>query len=373
MSFGGKWLNVRSGLGEISDALNAGSAKIAFLGNSVSAQKEGYSLYFQQNINNHFGHKFQFVNASLGGIGSLACSFLVDDFVSRHKPDLCFVECATADIGGATPLQYIGPAVDGIIGQLLSNNIKVCLVHLYRHKDDFLLEEKVIGLYEQVAKHYKVPSLNIHKAIAGLILDEGFVAEKIVYDGLHTTPDGAVLTAGLLFKAFVKFIQTNKSGQTADIAPVYVNCFRYTNILPATPEMLSFPGAGLQGRYRGLILYLQIGHGNEITFIPENCELAGIMVIVDGGSGVVKVSSHGAISNIQLFDEWCGKERIQAIILDSPHKQGLPFKISLADNSSGERGANAAPNIHVKKAESLKVIGFLLRYSGATYLKKRLW
>ena len=175
MLSGGKWLNVRSGLGEISGALNAGSVKIAFLGNSVSAQKEGYRLYLQQNISKHFGHKFQFVNASLGGIGSLACSFLVDDFVLRHKPDMCFVECATADTGGATPLQYIGPAVEGIIGQLISNNIKVCLIYLYRHKDDFLVNEKVIGLYEQVARHYKIPSLNIHEAIAGLISDEKFI------------------------------------------------------------------------------------------------------------------------------------------------------------------------------------------------------
>jgi hypothetical protein len=373
MLVGVKWVNVRSGLGEISGALNAGSAKIAFLGNSVSAQKEGYRPYLQQSISKRFGHKFQFVNASLGGIGSLACSFLVDDFVLRHNPDMCFVECATADIGGATPLQYIGPAVEGIISQLLSNNIKVCLIHLYRHKDDFLVTEKIIGLYEQVAKHYKIPSLNIHEAISGLVSDEKFTAEKIVYDGVHTTPDGAVITAGLLFEAFVKLIQTNDPIQTEGTAPLYVNLFRYTAILPATPEMLSFPVAGLQNRYRGLISYLQIGHGNEITFTPENCELAGIMVIADGGSGVVKVSSHGVISNIQLFDEWCGKERIQAIILNTPHRQGLIFKISLADIASGERGANAAPNIHVKKAESLKVIGFLLRYQGATYLKKRLW
>jgi len=370
---GEKWLNVRSGLGGIADTLHAGSTKIAFLGNSVSAQKEGYRLYLQQNINNHFGHKFHFVNASLGGIGSLACSFLVDDFVLRHKPDICFVECTTADIGGATPLQYIGPAIEGIIAQLLSNNVKVCIIHLYRHKDDLLLKKKVTALYERVAKHYKIPSLNVHEAISGLISGEKSTPEKIVYDGVHTTPDGAIITAGLVFEAFVKLIQTNDQDQTAVITPLYANCFRYTNILPATTEMLLLPEAGSQKKYRSLISYLEIGQGNEITFIPENCELAGLLVIADSGSGVVKVDSQGVISNIQLFDEWCGNERIQAIILNGTYKRGLPVKISLADISSGERGASGALNSHVKKAESLKLIGFLLSYQGATYLKERLW
>jgi hypothetical protein len=368
-----KWLNVRSGLGEISGALNAGSAKIAFLGNSVSAQKEGYRPCFEQNICQHFGHKFQFVNASLGGIGSLACSFLVDDFVSRHKPDICFVECTTADTGGATPLEYIGPAVEGIISQLIANDIKVCLIHLYRHTDEFSIKQKVIKLYEQVAIHYKVPSVNIHEAVAGIISEEKLKPEKIAYDGAHTTPDGATITAGLLFDAFVKLLQTNKPVKSAGIAPLYANLYRYTNILPAIPEMLLFPEAGLQNKFRILIPYLQIGQGNEITFIPQNCELVGIMVIADSGSGVVTVDSQGVISNIQLFDKWCEKERIQAIILDVPHQQGLPFKISLAGKSSGDRGANTTANTNIKKAESLKVIGFLLRYPGANYSKKRLW
>ena len=366
------WINIRSGISEVSEKLATKPCKICYLGNSVTVQKNGYRTILHPAINKYFDHAHQPINAGIGGVGSLACAFFINDFVVRHKPDICFVECTTADNGGATPLHLIGPAVEGIIKQLLSNNISVCLLNLYRNKDLYYSFDEVFSIYERIADHYKIPSINIQGAISKLIEDGIYTTEEITYDGIHTTSLGAQITAEKILEGLKEIISSSTHLININ-EPLYSDIYQYTGIVPATIQMLKTTNDYQTGKFRGLIPYVEIFSNNEILFTPIDGELICVLVIADDQSGVITVDSNNTFSHIQLYDEWCEKERLQVIILDNAVKANFPIKLFLADVDKAERGANTTPNPNIRKAKSLKVIGFMVRHFDNNYKKYNLW
>ena len=109
---------------------------IAYLGNSLTVQKAGYRPALHQRLEQHWGAPIQQVNAGLGGVGSLACSCLLDLLVRRHKPDLCLIECSAADMIGATPHTQIGPSVETLVRELLVASVEPVLLDLpWRHSE----------------------------------------------------------------------------------------------------------------------------------------------------------------------------------------------------------------------------------------------
>jgi hypothetical protein len=98
-------------------------------------------------------------------VGSLGCGFLLPEIVLRHEPRLCFVECTSADMGGATPAWVMAEAVDGIVGRLLEAGTDVCLLHMPRAARE-AGGAAVLALYERVAEHYAVPSIDVGQLVA---------------------------------------------------------------------------------------------------------------------------------------------------------------------------------------------------------------
>ena len=94
----------RVGFQSFNTDLQTRACKIAFLGNSVTAQKEGYAYQLASQINDYFHPTHEFIFAGIGGIGSLASCFLIEDFVLRHQPDFCFVECTLLILAMQLPL-----------------------------------------------------------------------------------------------------------------------------------------------------------------------------------------------------------------------------------------------------------------------------
>ena len=366
------WFNIRSGLSDISKKLTTATRKIAYLGNSLTAQKNGYRFFLHNRLIDHFKQNHQSVNAGMGGVGSMACSFLLNDFVIRHHPDLCFIECSVADAGSATPLAMIGPAVEGMIRQLKKEGIAICILYLYRTETTNVSMQEVIAIYEKIAEHYQIPSINIHSFLSDKIERKDISETDIVYDGIHTTEFGAGLTAEQILQAF-KTILHRESSLIAKEDPMYETALQFVNIMPADPSMLELEKPYFLKRFKLLISYLEFDTLNTLKCSCTDGNIIGFFVVADRDSGVIEVGVGNSKIAVQLFDEWCDKERIQAVLLKEPIPANKEIIVSLSDQSTGEYGANGEMTLAVKKAANVKIIGFMVHHHHATFHKNKLW
>jgi len=352
--------------------LHTKSCKIAFLGNSVTAQKNGYAYQLAAQINSHFSPNHEFIYAGLGGIGSLASCFLMDDFVLRHNPDICFVECTVADIGCATPSQYLEPAIEGIIQKLISSSIKICFLHLYNTHTSHNRAEEIISIYEKVLYTYGIPSINIRKEIISSIIEKLFESTDILYDGVHTTDQGAKIYAALINNALTSKLKYGTE-EKSQLNTKSDNTFRYTQIV--LPESLTHETSKhlIKSRFRGLIKHIHIDSGYSFETRLDDGMIVGFFIIADENSGVLNVTYEEVSLNIQTYDQWCNKERIQAVFLEIPVCKSQKLSISLSSADVAVRGANGTPNNFKKIGSSFKLMGLMVTFSHEPRLKVRLW
>jgi hypothetical protein len=369
-----EYFNIRSGLASFDRKLRNKPCKIAFLGNSVTAQREGFRKYLSERIDQSFNKKNNFINAGIGGVGSLASAFLVDDFVLRYRPDICFVECTVADIGGATPDHYIASSIEGIIQKLISNGTLICFLNLYNSHTTEDRIQSVISLYEKIAEHYQVPSINVNRAISLMIKKGAHKSKDIVYDGIHTTTLGGQITSDLIFFAFeaMSMHETPKDLMNA-FKSKFEKPFSYTQLILPSPTLLEFPNLYKEGRFRGIIKYLQIEENNTLRLLSSEGSVVGVFIVADEESGVVFLEANFRSFYVQTYDLWCDKERIQAIVLEEPCLKNTEFSISFSTRDEANRGPNGKKNDIKKIGKSLKIIGLMMVLEDEPKLKVRLW
>lgn len=362
----------REGLDTLKIDLNKRPCKIAFLGNSVTAQKEGYAHQLASQINAYFLPNHEFIFAGIGGIGSLASCFLIEDFVLRHQPDLCFVECTVADIGYATPSQYIKPAVEGIIQKLIASYSQICFLHLYNTHTSANRADEIIEDYEEVLADYKIPSINVREIICARISDSIYQKADILYDGVHTTNRGATFYAEAIMDAFISIL--NQKTDLRNLLDLnFSSKFRFTQIvLPETLLSETSPNL-VKSRFRGLIKYVQIDNEYVFQALLTDGLIVGFFIIADNSSGVLHVSYGENSLDIQTYDQWCHKERIQAVILDEPVTEFQYLNISLSRLDCAERGANGTTNKCRHIGSSWKLVGLMVAYTQEPSVKTKLW
>jgi hypothetical protein len=314
------YFQYREGFQSFNSDLQIRACKIAFLGNSVTAQKEGYAHQLASQINDYFPPTHEFIFAGIGGIGSLASCFLIEDFVLRNQPDLCFVECTVADIGYATPPQYLKSAIEGIIQKLSSLPSKICFLHLYSNHTSPERADEVISAYEEVIEYYKIPSINVREKINSDILNKAFQVTEILYDGVHTTNQGALIYSDLIMKALISILNfgTNDSYKPKNILE---SNFRYTQIVLPTSLINDTSEHLIKARFRGLIKYIQMDNAYTFDTSLDDGMIIGFFIIADDTSGVIHVCFGDNSFHVQTYDQWCNKARIQAIILEKPVPQ----------------------------------------------------
>lgn len=365
-------LIARNGLGGLGQELSASPCTIVYFGNSITAQKDSYRIPLHNHIVSHFRKIHKPVNAGLGGVGSLACAFLVDDLVLRHRPALCFVECSAADTGGTTPPDAIGPSVEGIIRQLLSAGTRVVLLHLFRRDDMAIGKEKTLGIYESLADLYGVPSIHLDKLFSEQIASGMILEEEVFHDGIHTTRNGAALTGRMIFDLFAELLRDSHGFAIHLPQPVYELPYQHTRILPVIVGMTP-KGVSLQKkRYRDILEYVEFEPEAIVTVFRTDEFIRAILIVADSDCGVVVVEHEGIRQSIQTWDEWCFMPRLQAIILDKPVAPGSELRVFLSLKKHGDRGAPGTPNLHERVGKNLKIIGFMI-YSERPMVKTTLF
>src|SRR5437764_7249306 len=158
-------LHARDGLREAGTRLRNEPCTIAYLGASVTAQREGYSSRLHELLCRLWKQPHRMIWAGTGALGSLSGVFLMDELVVKHRPQLCFVEYATGDFCGRTPPEELGPAIEGIAQKLRDIGCEPCFLYLYRSDIGFDGLNQVLAVYEAVAKHHHVPSIDLARPI----------------------------------------------------------------------------------------------------------------------------------------------------------------------------------------------------------------
>lgn len=329
--------------------------KIAFLGNSVTAQRIGYRSHFCDLLSQE-NEAVKYVNAGIGGVGSLACLFLMDQFVLTHKPDFCFIECYVADWGSATPIHQVGPAIEAIILKLLNQGIQPCFLNFFRI--DIPENESLKVIYENLARHYGIPLISINEGNVKQLDEHILEISSLFTDGIHTSDLGSTVFGNSIF-SFFKTLKFDCNSLKNYSLPFFSEQIIHSILKPIQQEMLIGLTELRYGRFKLILPYLVLDTLQEIRFSPSNFQLFGILVVVDEASGVLDFSTKQQTVSIQLYDQWANQARIQAVLFDAIPLNEV-WSLKLSDNTVGERGANGTPNFHSKVGTSLKIIGLMV-------------
>jgi lysophospholipase L1-like esterase len=256
-----------SGLQTLLEALSKKVCKIVFIGNSVTAQKKGYRQYLSDLITQESKFQHNYINAGIGGVGSLASAFFVNDFVLRHRPDICFVECTVADIEGATPTHFIPDSIHGIIKKLKSQNIIICFLHLFNSNKSSIKVNHIISMYDGILAQYGVPSINIYQAFSKLIDSGEYRNDDLLFDGVHTTDFGARLTAKYIFDAFLNVCEFNVKLNSYPTASNRAHSIlEFTEITKPDKCLVNASKNFSRNKFKNIISYIELKQEEFICF-----------------------------------------------------------------------------------------------------------
>lgn len=354
----------------LQNALSLRSCKIAYLGNSVTAQKNGYRERLHDLICKSTQQSHHAINAGIGGVGSLASAFLLSDFVLRHKPDLCFIECLIADSDHATPRKLIQSSIDSILWQLSQANIPACMLYLYKDKQPKLYRQILREDYGPVVNYYKTSIIDIYPQIQEMVEKNQHQSSELLTDGIHTTELGAKLSAELILKGL---LEINRHINLRPIKPWSSNSYLSPQILKVEEARIDIDGSIANGKFKLLIPYAEISQGSTLSITVEEGEIIGILVIADDSSGVIDINSTSFHHKAQIHDEWCEKARIQVVILPIPIKPDETFSIKISKSNVASVGANLQVNSWPHLGMNLKIIGLLVNSTEALLKPKYLW
>jgi len=333
------WIRPRRGLGNASVALRSDTARVAYLGASVTVQREGFRPLLHAHVTRAFGRPHVAVNAAVGAVGSVSAVFLMDALVLAHAPALCFVEYTTGDWGGRSSAKDIGPAVEGIVRKLVAHGIDACLLHLWRGDRVCDWPDPVIDTYERIADHYGVPSI-----LAGRVIADGLGTEATraawFRDVVHTTPAGAARTAGIIADAFDALCAVPPALRTALPAPLHADHFGHGRVVLAR-NLLRDRADVAWPVFRLTYPYLDLDESRALSFRSSHA-LKGLFIVVGPASTPIRVTADGTTHAIDPRDEWTDYERISTVIFDESLPPGADVRL--------EREAEG----------DMKVIGFLV-------------
>jgi hypothetical protein len=348
------YVKPRGGFGDLPARLRAEDCTIAYMGASVTAQRDGFRPRLHELLRRDTGRNHRAVAAALGAAGAITGVFLMDDLVLAHRPDLAFVEYATSDVAGTTPQAQLAPVLEGIVGKLRDVGCELCFLYLHRSDVDLGASE-VVAAYEDAADHHAVPSINVADWIRTEIERGHLDGRRILRDVVHTTGAGSTLTAEAIQHAVAQIPPMLPTSA----APLRDDAFRRARIEAPSPA-LAGGGTFAVGRFHLIYPYVEIDRRGELQFMPEG-ELVGLLVVLGPHSGYIEVTAAGETVEYLLWDDDCSYERLGSVVLGPFAPAGSEVTIRVSDRSV-DRGAAKRPVDAREAARTrLKVAGLMVR------------
>lgn len=314
---------------------------IAYLGNSVTAQRNSYVEPLHELLRSKWGQEINMRKAGLGGVGSLALAGLLDYLILRHEPLVCFVETSLADAGGATPTSMIPLGVRSIFHSLLSSAITPIVIHLPRTDVPGGKAEEVTAIYNSVAQEFDIQ-----------VIDIRHVDKEIEsMDGVHTTPHSSLRIANEI---------ANNLGNTAPMAASKLtagsSAFQEIIFIPSS-EGECLTGTAKASNYRLVLPTVTVANGGVFRFHPTLGRYVGVYVIAQADSGVIHIRSSTSGQDIQVWDRWCDRARIQFIPLPNGFAQRDFVEITATDLEIGTRNCQGDSTTDHHVGTSVEILG----------------
>jgi hypothetical protein len=344
----------RDGLGDLPARLRAEDCTIAYMGASVTAQRDGFRPRLHDLLCRDTGRNHRAVAAALGATGSITGVFVMEGLVLPHRPDLAFVEYATSDIVGTTPLSQIEPVLEGIVGKLRAGGCELCFLYLHRSDVDLGASE-VVAAYERVADNHAVPSINVAEWMRTEIELGRLDGRTILRDVVHTTGSGSALTAEAIREALAQI----PPGPRPAASPLSDDAFRRARVEPPSPALVG-AGAFAEGRFRLVHPYVEIDGAGELRFMLEE-ELVGLLVVLGPHSGYIEVTAAGDTAEYLLWDDECSYERLGSVVLQPFAPAGSEVIIRVSDRPVDYSSARRPIDPVEAARKRLKLTGLMVR------------
>ena len=363
---------IRANLNKLNQKLNSGRCRIAYMGSSVTVQKEGYRIFLQQFLREYFDREHLEICAAIGGVGAITGVFTMDEDVINYAPDLCFVEYMVSDrIEANTPQSEIGKVIEGVVRKL--NKIDCNIVFLYRYLKRNSIDDRyqyALNEYEKIARHYNITSINFGSYIQKCIDRQQYAHQDLFKDHTHTTVKGSKIAAQYIANVLKNIFKSNyKVEQKPNLEPIYNNNYENTAISYVGEHFLANNNY-VKGSCADKVKnhqskskdyqYIEIAADNSFKFKIKG-ELIGLMVIIGRDSGIVEFSAGEKIEKIMLWDKWCHYDRFSTIILSEKFAEMTEIEIKITDeliDYSSCRRQIEHPEQIVKK---LKLVGIMTR------------
>jgi hypothetical protein len=323
---------------------------VAYLGASVTVQKEGYRPRLHEMIRRRFGRQHPSLFAALGATSVLSAVFLTDELVASHRPTLCLVEYSTP-LPGRRDLAEASSAIDGIIAKLLAVGCQPCLLHLYRRGEG---QDQIVGMFEEVAARHGIPSIDLLTPLRAAVEGGQLDKQWLLRDGIHTTPEGSQLVAEMADIAIGRIADAGGPGARLIAAPT-VPSYRHARQVAASLE--DAIGDAELALFRLQRPYLRIKPGSRVRRRLDE-SLHGLAVVLGPESGEVEISAGGESQCRMLFDPSSHYERFGTALLRNPVPPGVETTISLTETKpdySISRGPIEPP-----PEQSLQLFGYLV-------------
>lgn len=341
---------MRGGLPNFFEKVQQGKQiTIGYLGGSITEAANGWREQSLQKLHERYpAAAFTGINAGVGGTGSDLGVFRVQKDVIDHKPDLVFVEFAVNDAGLAPNI--IHKTMEGIVRKIWRDNKHTDICFVYTVMEQMVDTLKIGRLWpsmlamEQIAEHYRIPSVMFVKPIMDLYNSGQMVFmgktekmdDKLVFspDRVHPYPS----TGHRIYtEALMKFFETaekNKGKLTHHlISPYTKDNWEDAMILPASVLKQSGKwndlsntndevAVKLKNRFPYLISSEEVGASIRMRFKGRSI---GLYDVIGPGSGQfqVKVDQKDPIQ-IPRFDQYAARMwRSHYFFLPNELNQGI--------------------------------------------------
>jgi hypothetical protein len=264
------------------------------LGNSVSAQKDGYAASLEADT--CIPGILPIVNASLGGVGSIGLVALNELLTSGRRAELVILETSLGDAAGATALDDLPMVLGELCDQATAIAERdVLALHIPRFDVSAETRAVFVSAHEEVLRARGIPSIDFSDTIT----------EKDTVDGVHLALSGSRTVA----RGIAKFLGETRQDQ------------QHTPISEELPLSLDFipishprwRTTGETSSFRATLSTTRIGESDSAEIRLSGVEPLALVVIVGPRSGVISISSQENSVTIQTWDQWCTFRRIQIV------------------------------------------------------------
>ena len=360
-----KYITQRKGIANAYTAISVKkNATVAFLGGSIT-YNDGWRNKVCAYLKERFpATKFHFIAAGIPSLGSLPHTFrLGQDVLDSGKVDLLFLEAAVNDQVNGTDSVTQVRSLEGIARHAKTSNPFMDIVLMsFADPDktkqyDSGITPTSVANHELIAGYYKLPSINLAKAIRDKLANNEFSWEKDFKD-LHPSPFGQELyfeaIKDLLSSNFAALSKQGIKAQKALKLPALLNkgSFtrgRYLNIENAVDErgwelVKSWtPTDGLGTRPGFVKVPMLVGTAAGSSFALKFKGNAIGMAIASGSdAGILNYSiDGGAEKQVDLFTQWSQSLHLPWYILlganlkDADHVLKVTISTEKNQNSKG--------------------------------------